>query len=220
MAAIVHVLDRLSQVSIRDDFERHMFSQMMRYSILSAVVDDAVLVERFFDNISKIDYCRRQVLFWLQWHMAKIDQLKFVDAEKFLDRGYTEAENFEKRAGRIYDRKQLDDRRAKFLMKRGIATSRHSHELFRDLKEASEIVGKLLRREDVTHHPFETLELISKLFGAHTHDLNDNLRRIAQKTITDLIQLAKKRIGMVAEGYQRSMADKAITNTESSITKS
>jgi hypothetical protein len=78
---VVGILKGISD-HYRDDFERYMFSQLMRYSILSTVVEDINEINRFFDNVSKIDYCRTQVLFWLQWHMAMVDQRKFVDAKR------------------------------------------------------------------------------------------------------------------------------------------
>ena len=83
---VVEILKRLVRRRFSaDHFERHIFTQLMRYSILSTVVDDVGERNRFFDNVSKIDHGRTQVLFWLQWHMAMVDQERFLDAETYFE---------------------------------------------------------------------------------------------------------------------------------------
>ena len=106
---IVEVLDGLSSRRPNSDFVRHMFTQMMRYSILAAVIDNQIQINRFFDNVSKIRYCREQVLFWVQWHMAMTDQHDFVAADRFLNQAYKEARSYRERFGVQYDSKQIDD---------------------------------------------------------------------------------------------------------------
>ena len=59
---VVLVLRSLSEWKQNDDFARHMFTQMMRYSILASVIDNPIQINRFFDNVSKINHCRRQIL--------------------------------------------------------------------------------------------------------------------------------------------------------------
>ena len=209
----IHVRSSFSKDN-KNDFERHIFSQMMRYSILRTVVDEDDIIDYFFDNISKIEHCRRQVLFWLQWHMAKTDQKKFPEAEKLLENSYKEAENFERNTGRPYDRRQLDDQRAKFLMKRGEHISIQPTGLFQDFRESIQITGRLLRREQLTHHPFETLGLIAELFSSRSREINEALRSMIEMSIRELISLAKNRIDFVRQGHQRSTASRMITNTE------
>jgi SIR2-like domain len=215
--SVVTILEHLSQDSNRDDFERHVFSQFMRYSIMRSVVSDSVQINRFFDNISKIEYCRRQVLFWVQWHMAKVDLRNFTDAEKFLEQGYAEADGYEKRTGLQYNRQQLDDRRAKFLMLRARQIERQPTELFRDLKEAWEIVGRLLRRDTGTHHPFQTLVMIAETFASRTSSLLDPHLDFTHKSLLALRDLATKRLAHVPEGYERETAARALESLKSII---
>ena len=97
---------------------------MMRYSILSVVVTNREEIDQFFENNKQTLEIRRMPLFWLQWHMAKCAARELPDAEKFLDQGYTEAAGYERRTKKKFDRRQLDDRRAKFLMLRAEQTSK------------------------------------------------------------------------------------------------
>ena len=208
--SILSILEHLAQNTYHDDFERHLFGQMMRYSIMRSVVTDENQVNRFFDHVSKIEYFRRQVLFWLQWHMAKSDFKEFYDAEKFLEQGYCEAESLEKRAGTKYNRRQLDDRKAKFLMRRAQHVERQPAELFRDLKEAWEIVGRLLRNEGATRHPFQTLQAIAETFSSQSQRLLDFQRDTAHQAIASIGNIAKTRLDQVPIGYQRTAAARAL----------
>jgi hypothetical protein len=111
--AIVPLLKNLA-ATYRDPFEQRMFTQMMRFSILSDVVTDRGEIDRFFEHNKQEQQIRRMPLFWLQWHMAKCAAGELSVAEKFLEQGYGEAKEFERRTGKDFDRRQLDDRRAKF----------------------------------------------------------------------------------------------------------
>ncbi len=108
--AIVYLLKNLADI-YRDPFEQRMFSQMMRFSILSEVVSEEAAIDRFFEHNKQEPQIRRMPLFWLQWHIAKCAAGDFIDAEKFLDQGYVEAQEFERRTRKTFDRRQLDDRR-------------------------------------------------------------------------------------------------------------
>ncbi|MCY4560557.1 MAG: hypothetical protein OXF79_30165 [Chloroflexi bacterium] len=207
---IVEVLRRLSRQWPRDDFTHHLFRQMMRYSILSAVVDDPVYVNCFFDNIAKIEYCRRRVLFWLQWHMAKTDQEAFAEAEKYLQQGYKEAEDYESRTGNKYDRTQLDDRRAKFLMIRGRKEDRESSAYFRDFREACTICSRLLRTPNLTHHPYETLREISLFLEMREHELDTVQLETANTMLHNIVSGSEARLKDLHPGYQSQRAVRSL----------
>lgn len=210
---VVAILRVLSERSYSDDFERHMFTQLMRYSILSTVVDNVGEINRFFDNVSKIDYCRTRVLFWLQWHMAMVDQKRFGDAETYLKRGYTEAELFEKRNGRPYDRVQLDDRNAKFLMIRD-RNEQFRTNMIHDLREACQVTERLLRRNDLTHHSFDTLLEIVDFFERVGSQFSTELRNSGRTMITRLGDLARQRASLLDEGYPTARARQALDRFE------
>jgi hypothetical protein len=205
---VVEILRRLSDRGYVSDFERSMFIQLMRYSILSTVVDDIAERNRFFDNVSKIDYCRTQVQFWLQWHIAMVDQNRFFDAETYLKRAYTEAEAFEKRTARRYDLFQIDDRKAKFLMIRD-RKQEFRPQMINDLRDACNITERLLRRDDLTHHPFQTVVEIAEFFdevGPKFEELHSAGRAMIEK----LGRVVQKRAGLVDDGYPRSQEEQAL----------
>lgn len=146
--------------------------------------------------------------------MAMAAQLRWLKAEEYLEMGYTAADAFEKKRGEKYIRKQLEDRKAKFLTARAAAGGRVSVELFRDMKEAVEIVGRLMRDSELTHHPYETLLQIVKVVDARGTTIPTDLIRILTGQLKEIIGRAKGRVGVVPEGYQRIHAEGWIRETE------
>ena len=208
--SIVTILYYLSEYRRHDDFERHIFGQMMRYSILQSVVKNCNQINRFFDNISKDPHLRSRVLFWLQWHMAKVDMREFDEAEKYLQQGYTEAINYERRTGNNYNRNQLDDRKAKFLMLRAQYIERNPINLYRDMKEACQIVARLSREENLTHHPFQTLKVIVETFISKQGELLEMHRDPIRRMIDALVERARAGVRRVPQGYQERRATEAV----------
>lgn len=208
--AVIQVLRQLSTQRRNSDFDRHMFRQMMRYSILSSVIDNKIQINRFFDNASKIPGCRRQILFWLQWHMAMTDQEEFVTARRYLEQAYREAKSYRQRTGYNYDTKQLDDRRAKFLMRRGRYTNISIDEVYRDFLDSCRITRQLLRREDLTHHPYETLEEIAEIFEIRSHELTEDRCQKWSYELRKLGGLAMSRVENLARGYQYRRANQVL----------
>jgi hypothetical protein len=208
----IKVLERIAEDRNHEDFENHVFAQFMRYSILSSTVEDAREINRFFNHISKIDHFRRMPLFWLQWHMAMCEQESWLKAEKNLEMGYKAADAYEKVKEVKYSRKHLDDRKAKFLALRAMAQQKADAELFRDIKEAMDITGRLLRDPDLTYHSYETLLDIAKAFLDRRHALAQPQLLLFVDRLTTLCSYAKKRVDVVPAGYQRSHAKRAVEN--------
>ena len=192
---IVGVLNSFGGYPGRDQFSRHIFSQMMRYSILASVVDDQTQVDRFFDSVSKISYCRQQVLFWLQWHMAKTAQKNFSDAEKYLQQAYAKAEERQRGTGRLYNKTQLEDRRAKFLMIRGRHEGGAMADLFHDFREAYMITRRLLNSTSLTHHPYETLHEILRFLEVRESGFNREQSEEVKAKLQELVTQAKNGSG-------------------------
>jgi hypothetical protein len=212
--AIVQLLRNLAS-AYRSPFEQRMFSQLMRFTILSGVVTDRDEINRFFEHNKQEQQIRRIPLFWLQWHMAKCAAGELFIAEKLLEQGYSEANEFEHRTGKTFDRRQLDDRRAKFLMLRAGNNNRVGGDLFRDFKEANELTAKILRQDDPQHYPFETLAEIVRTYGVVSHRLDDGHKVLIDKALDQLATYARKRIGMLPSGYQRDKAQAALDNVGS-----
>lgn len=207
--AVVPLLRNLATI-YRNPFEQRMFSQMMRFSILSDVVTDREEIDRFFENNKQHDQIRRMPLFWLQWHMAKCDAKELTEAEKLLEQGYREAAQFERRTGKKFDNRQLDDRRAKFLMLRADAISREGAELFRDFKEACELTDRILRQEDPQRYPFETIKEIVKTYDATKHRLLDAHRNAVGQLINKCGQYSCQRLGILPDGFQKNKARESL----------
>jgi hypothetical protein len=207
--AIVPVLKNLASI-YRDPFEQRMFGQIMRFSILSDVVSDREAIDRFFEHNKQEQQIRRMPLFWLQWHMAKCSAGELPDAEKFLEQGYREAKEFERRTRKTFDNRQLDDRRAKFLMLRAEKANRTGADLFRDFKEAIELSGKILRQDDPQHYPFETIAEIVRTYRATGHHLDEGLKELIVKWLGQLLSQAQEKVGRLPSGYQRDKAQAAI----------
>lgn len=210
----IYILNYIRRKYRRSEFENHIFTQLMRYSILSSVVSDDVEVNRFFDNISKVSYFRELPLFWLQWHMAMSAQKSWLKAEEYLTMGYTAADAYDKKRDDKFNRKQLEDRKAKFLASRALATGRAGVELFRDMKEAADIVGRLMRDAQLTHHPYQTLLQIMQVIEAKGATIPKDLAKILAGQLTDITGRAATRVGIVPEGYQRSHAASAMKEIE------
>ena len=215
--SVITLLYYLSECQQYGDFERHVFGQMMRYSILKSVVEDRNQINRFFDNISKNRYLRSRILFWLQWHMAKVDMCEFIDAEKYLQQGYTEAKNLERRTGQIYNRNQLDDRKAKFLMIRSHNVECSPINLYQDMREACQIVSRLLREESLKRHPFETLRVIVETFISKQQELLEMHRDPIRRMIGDLVDRANVSVRRVLQGYQQNRATEALNDVTASM---
>lgn len=196
----------------RNPFEQRMFNQMMRFSILSDVVTDREQIDRFFEYNKQEQQIRRMPLFWMQWHMAKCADGNLPVAEKLLEQGYGEADEFERRTGKTFDRRQLDDRRAKFLMLRAVKTNRTGATLFRDFKDAIEITGKILRRDDPQHYPIETLAEIARSYGELSHQMEEGQKGLIRNWLDQLISYARSRVGVIPLGYQKDKAQSALDN--------
>lgn len=209
--AIVPLLKNLA-ATYRNSFEQRMFGQMMRFSILSDFVTDRDEIDRFFEHNKQALQIRRMPLFWMQWHMAQCAAGKLGLAEKLLEQGYREASELERRTGRDFDRRQLDDRRAKFLVLRAENSNRTGADLLRDFKEAIELTSKILRQDDPQYYPFETLAEIVRSYGVLCHGMDEGHRGLIDTWLSQLTIYACRRVDVVPLGYQRDKAKSALEN--------
>ena len=135
------------------------------------------------------------------------DQRKFVIAERYLKQAYTKANSYRQRTGRNYDNKQLDDQRAKFLMRRGQYGDRSVDDLFVDFLDACRITRQLMRRQDLTHHPYETIGEIIEVFEVRSHEMTEDRYQKWNSELCTLSDLAMKRANSLAPGYQSRRAN-------------
>lgn len=214
--ATIKILESLTSEFRRSDLQQHIFTQLMRYSILSSTVSDEKQVDRFFDHISKVGSFRSMPLFWLQWHMAMAANGSWIDAEKYLDMGFKAADVFERKNGSSYHRRQLEDRNAKFLMARASAKNYSGTELFRDLKAANEIVARLLAGVEITHHPYETLRDVAAVYRDRKFTLIAAHSVLIERQLKDMIEIGVKKLSVIPPGYQRNHAQAALAAVQSS----
>ncbi len=211
--SIVPVMKNLSKTR-RTGFENLIFRQMMRFSILSIIVTNHKAIDQFFENNKQTLEIRRMPLFWLQWHMAKCAARELPEAEKFLEQGYIEAAAYERISKKKFDRRQLDDRRAKFLMLRGEHTNKTGGGLYNDFKEAIALADRILRQDEPQYYPFETLAEISRTFKMTGHRFDTKQRKLIASKLNELTNYANKRIGVIPSGYQREKAQSALNSIE------
>lgn len=207
--AIVPVLGNLAETR-RNPFEQRMFSQIMRFSILSNVISKQDEIDRFFEHNKQESQIRRMPLFWLQWHMAKCVAGELPVADKFLEQGYIEAAAYEKRTKRKFDRRQLDDRRAKFLMLRAQKISLAGGALSKHFMEAVALSERILRQDEPQHYPFETLSEIVRTFNTVNSNLEGKHNASIRDKLERLVIYARSRIGVLPRGYQRDKAQAAL----------
>jgi hypothetical protein len=186
----------------------------MRYTILRRAVSEHAEINRFFDHISKISHFRNMPLFWLQWHMAMCGQESWTKAEDYLKMGYTAADAYEKRYGRRFNTKQLDDRKAKFLVARADSISRSGDELFKDMNQALDILGRIVSDADITRHPYETLLDIVKLLQSKGSAMLNDQHAVLIRKQKMIAERAKVKLSAVPEGFQRRSANDCIQQIE------
>lgn len=205
---IVYVMNHVSNTSKLSDFERRLSDQMMRYSTLSVVVSDVTEINRFFDNISRFEYCRSRVLFWLQWHMAMLDQNRFLDAETYLDRSFTAADAVDRRGGK-YDRIQLYDRKAKFLMIWN-QNKPFNQSMFFDVKTSCDLTLSSLRRAKITHHPYDTIQHIIDFYEGSGREMHNDLREKCARWLGEIKGEASRRLSSLEDGYPKARGNAAM----------
>ena len=130
---------------------RRIFRELMRYTQLKTVVNDRREQDRFFDRLSEMEFCRRHVLFWLQWSMAMRDHEDYGRAEQYLDEAYGIA-----RSLRNYDTYQLDDQKARLILD-SVPVGKTSGHYLRKMREVHSIISRSIGRVEQTSHPYLTV---------------------------------------------------------------
>ena len=210
VGAIVRIMEYISFTKSMNDFERRMSDQLMRYSTLSVVVRNDSEINRFFDNLSKIEYCRSRVLFWLQWHMAMLDQSRFIDADTYLKRSFAAADARDKKNADKYDRVQLNDRKAKFLMIWN-QNKPFNQNMFYDVKTSCDLTLANLRRAKVTHHPYETVQHIVDFYEGAGREMHVDLRQKCANWLREIKAEATRRLSALDDGFPKATGNAALS---------
>jgi hypothetical protein len=146
--------------------------------------------------------------------MAKVAANDFPAAERLLDRGYGEASNWEKSRGVPYNRKQLDDRKAKFLISRAKQTHRLPNDMFKDAVVSFQTWHRIMQDKELTHHPYETLVMIADLLVLKGSMLIGERRLALISQLEVALQVAERRLTEVSDGYQRHAAEQSLSGAK------
>jgi hypothetical protein len=207
----VDIAVRIAGKKFRFGIANYLMTQFMRYSVLSAVIEDSAQVNRFFDVISKVKRFREMPLFWLQWHMAVSAQRRWGDAERYLNTGYNAADLLDRNRTEKFDRRQLDDRRAKLFLERAIDGAVSDAQAYKDSKFAVETVLQMLTGADLTHHPFETLSKARSVLLIKSGVFSPDMKKAMESLLNRAYLLARQRVEKVPAGYQRRRAEAALS---------
>ena len=146
--------------------------------------------------------------------MAMAAQKKWSKAEEYLTMGHTTADNLDQRSGRRFNRKHLEDRRSKFLVERATQEQRPGPDVFRDTREALEIVRRLLGEREISHHPYLTIEMACDLLDRKGTLLEPFQLDTLLKLIRQISQYARQRSILIVDGVQRSRAIDSLRRLE------
>lgn len=82
--------------------------------------------------------------------------------------------------------------------------------MYRDLQESCKITERLLRRSDLTHHPFDTFGEIIEFFDPAYSKFPGPLRGAGRVLIEKLGDLVQTRANRLDEGYPTSRAKQVL----------
>ena len=99
-------------------------------------------------------------------------------------------------------------------MLRAMNSSSTGGGLHKGFNEAIVLAGKILRQDDPQHYPFETLREIVHTFEATCHRLDAKQKNSIIGKLDQLKIYARKRIGVIPQGYQRDKAQSAINDID------
>ncbi|KAA6205025.1 MAG: hypothetical protein DU429_03845 [Candidatus Tokpelaia sp.] len=206
---IAFVAERMAEDNYISKEDYHI-SNFVRYSLISPLLGDKHVVTRFYDRISKPDTVRRYILFWVQWSIALRELGELEDAKDRLEQAYQKAKTQEKHSGQRFDYVQLDDVKAKLLIAEHKAQKQSSAKFLKDMHDAMQIIGNILQRNSVTQHPYDSLAQLIKLFELRKNDYSSYIMQSMGENLKKRVELGKKRLSFVTEGYPRNQAKRAL----------
>lgn len=218
VSIVTGVVKNLSENRRHGSTYTHIFNQFMRYPLLQGVVDKKSEIDRFFDDLSLHPWVQRQSHFWLQFSMAKTDFGEFDRAQKYLDNAFGIARSHEER-GDQHGFKQLDDQRAKFLLKSRTKDDKYG-DYFPVFREVSLIITRILNLSEITFHVYDTLVLLCDFIDKRFPDEFDVTQHdVVLKTMSSLTQKSKMRSDKLVEFHEMNRASTSIARLESTLSR-
>jgi hypothetical protein len=183
----------------------HIFNQFMRYPLLQGVVISHSEINDFFDQLSLHPWIKKQSHFWLQFSMAKTDFGEYSKAKRFLENAYGIASEHTTRSGELGHR-QLDDQKAKFLLKSRTKSDEFS-DYFVVLRDAMQIINRILDSGHVTFHVFDTISLLCDFIHERfPQDFDISQYEVVKRSLAGMAIKSKNRAANLTEFHEINRA--------------
>lgn len=106
----------------------------------------------FYDNLGKIDYCRQNPHYWLQYAIVMLSQYNYPQANAYFENAYAYAKNMDN-----FDTYQIDNHHARFILE-----NEHEYGTNDTCMEAFEQAHTILmdpkHKNEVRHYPYKVAQ--------------------------------------------------------------
>jgi len=207
---VINAIKRLEHVRYGHPY-KHIFTQLIRYTQLKGVVQDKQEQNKFFDRLSELHFCRNYVLFWLQWSMAMREQQEYFRAQQYLDEAFGQAKKIQG-----YDPYQLEDQQAGLWLE-SVNDTINAADYLKVFRNSIGLAQKLLTREELTSHPYTTLQLIKGFIDKGFGVISPQHVGIYKSGIENLASLVRRHASENHGGYLQISIEKALEQLEESL---
>ena len=201
-SAVIRALTNLAPARHEYSYRR-IFRELMRYTQLKQVVNDYGEQDRFFDRLSEMEFCRRHVLFWLQWSMAMRDQKDYDKARQYLDEAYGMSANW-----KDFDTHHLDDQKAGLILD-SVRAGEPSGVYLQRMREVHGIISRLISRREQTSHPYTTILSMKGFFEKALPMLSSEHRELMARYAETIGSQVQKQANMQHDGFIRTSMQQA-----------
>jgi uncharacterized protein YktA (UPF0223 family) len=180
---IASAADRFYRISIKYE---QLFRTMMRFSSIQSILPekgrrDAVIY--YYENLKRIDRCKRYPLFWLQYAIGALVIGDLMRASRYFETAYSLAEE------RRWDTFQIDNHYARYLLVRA-ATEAPFDEAMELFRQARTLINRQIKDERL-HYPFRVASTYQDFFDRFQSQFSDGeLNEISQaaETVAERIE--------------------------------
>lgn len=208
--SIVAAVQEMEDLRFQPAFKR-IFTEFMRYTQPKQVVSEFDQQDRFFDRLSELHFCNRQVLFWLQWSMAMRDHHEFSRARQYLDETYGRSQGLPN-----YDTSHLDDQNAGLLLD-SVGNSEPSRVYLRNFNDAIMLLARSMQTGEVTSHNYLTLTSLEGFLDNAIPNLTELHRGVVSKGIMGMQRIVQKKLEVQFEGFAKTAMEDALKILDKSL---
>ena len=180
---IAFAADRFYRISIKYE---QLFKTMMRFSSIQSILPekgrrDAVIY--YYENLKRIDRCKRFPLFWLQYAIGALVIGDLMRASKYFETAYSLAEE------RQWDTFQIDNHFARYLLVRA-TTEAPFEEAMLLFRQARSLINRQIQDER-RHYPYRVASTYQDFFDRFQSEFSDgelNEMSQAAETVSERIE--------------------------------